>query len=219
MKTLLKGAALAALAIPAAAHAQATSIGVANLDQAVERSGAYTLAVSQIKTTYKAQIDAFDARSKVLNTEIQPLITAFQTAQRAPNANQQALQTQATQIQTRQQNAQRELQQLYLPIGRAQAYAEEQVVAKLDQALKAAMNAKRIGLVLQPQATVSYQPVADITNDIIGELNKLVPSVGIVPPANWQPGGQGQAPGAAPAVPVPGQPAAPQPPRPQPQGR
>jgi Skp family chaperone for outer membrane proteins len=218
MKKFLMGAALAALALPAAAHAQATSIAVANLDQAVERSNAYTLAVAQIKVTYKAQIDAFDARSKALNAEIAPLVTAFQTAQRAPNANQQALQTQAQTIQTRQQNAQRELGTLYQPIGRAQAYAEEQIVAKLDPALKAAMNAKRVGLVLQPQATVSYQPVADITNDIIAQLNTLVPNVGIVPPAGWNPGGQ-QAPGAAaPAPAVPGQPA-PQPPKPQPQGR
>jgi Skp family chaperone for outer membrane proteins len=211
MKTFLKAAALAAAIIPAAANAQATSVAVANLDQAVERSNAFVLAVNQIKTTYKAQIDAFDARSKALNAEMQPAVTAFQAAQKVPNANQQALQTQYTQLQTRQQAAQRELQGLYTPIGRAQAYAEEQVVAKLDPALKAAMNAKRVGLVLQPQATVSYQPVADITNDVIAQLNLLVTQVGIVPPQGWNPGGQQ---GAA----APGTPAG-QPPKPQPQGR
>jgi Skp family chaperone for outer membrane proteins len=212
---LLAAAPIAAVvALPTVASAQATSIGVANLEEAVQKSNAFVLAINQIKITYKAQIDAFEARSKALNTEIQPLVTAFQTAQRAPNANQAALQTQYTALQTRQQNANKELQTLYLPVGRAQAFAEEQIVAKLDPALKAAMTKKKVALVLQPNATVSYQPVADITTDIVAELNTAVPNVSITPPANWQPGGQqGQA--GAPAA--PGAPA--QPAKPQPQGR
>ncbi len=222
MKTLVKATLLAAASIaavsvaPIAAYAQAAGgVAVANLDQAVERSNAYVLAVNQIKTTYKPQIDAFDARSKALNAEIQPLAVAFDTARKQPNANQQALQTQLTQLQAKQQNAQRELQGLYAPIGRAQAFAEEQIVQKLDAALKAAMVTKRVALVVSPQATVSYQPAVDMTNDIIAELNKTVASVSITPPANWQPGGQqGQGAPAAPAGTVPAQP-----PRPQPQGR
>jgi Skp family chaperone for outer membrane proteins len=218
MKIAFKAAMLAAAslvavsALPSVASAQAAgSVAVANLDQAVERSNAYVLAVNQIKTTYKPQIDAFDARSKVLNAEIQPLATAFDAARRAPNPNQAALQTQLTQLQTKQQSSQAELQKLYLPIGRAQAYAEEQIVTKLDTALKAAMNKKKVALVLAPQATVSYQPSVDLTNDIIAELNTAVTQVGIVPPQGWQPGGQqGQGPAA---------PATAQPPKPQPQGR
>ena len=43
-------------------------------------------------------------------------------------------------------------------------------------------------LVLVPDATVSYGPGVDITSAVTAELNALVPSVGIVPPAGWQPG-------------------------------
>jgi Skp family chaperone for outer membrane proteins len=218
MKIALKAAMLAAASIvavavtPTVASAQAAGgIAVANLDQAVERSNAYVLAVNQIKTTYKPQIDAFDARSKVLNAELQPLAVAFDNARKVPNANQAALQTQLTQLQSKQQNAQRELQNMYLPIGRAQAYAEEQVVTKLDAAIKAAMIKKKVALVLAPQAAVSYQPSVDMTSDVVAELNIAVTQVGIVPPQGWQPGGQqGQgAPAAAPAQPA----------KPQPQGR
>jgi Skp family chaperone for outer membrane proteins len=185
---------VAAVSLPTAALAQAaTNVAVANVEEAVQRSGAFTAAVTQIKTTYKAQIDAFDARQKSLQAELQPLVTAFQTAQRAPNANQAALQTQANTIQTRQQAAQRELQTLALPFGRAQAYVEEQISAKLEAALKAAMVKRKVNLVLAPQAAISYQPTADITNDIVAELNTLVPTASIAVPANWQPGGaQGQ---------------------------
>jgi Skp family chaperone for outer membrane proteins len=196
-----------AASLPTTASAQAvTNVAVANVEEAVQRSGAFTAAVAQIKTTYKAQIDAFDARQKSLQAELQPLVTAFQTAQRAPNPNQAALQTQATTIQTRQQAAQRELQTLALPFGRAQAYVEEQISGKLEAALKAAMVKRKVSLVVAPQATISYQPAADITGDIVTELNAMVPSVSIAVPANWQPGGQGQ---AAPATTTP----------PKPQGR
>lgn len=205
---LLAAAPVAAFSmIPATASAQAVSnVGVANLEEAVQKSVAYTTAIAQIRTTYKPQIDAFEARSKVLNAEIQPLVTAFQTAQRAPNANQQALQTQAQNIQTRQQNAQRELATLFQPVSRAQAYVEEQIVAKLDPSLKAAMTKKRVTMVVRPEATISYQPTMDITADVTAELNTAIPSVSITPPANWQPGGQQQAPAGTPA---------PTPPRPQ----
>jgi Skp family chaperone for outer membrane proteins len=202
MKMLLKAALLAtapiALAAPTIVSAQATTnVGVANLDEAVQKSNAYVAAIAQIKTAMKPQIDQFEARSKVLNTEIQPLVTAFQTAQRAPNANQQALQTQAQQIQAKQQAAQQELQRLYLPVGRAQAYVEEQIVSKLEPALKTAMTKNRVGLVVRPEATISYQPATDITAAITAELNTAVPSVTITPPAGWQPAGQQQGAAAA----------------------
>ncbi len=213
MKTMTKSALLAALslgfaaAVPHVALAQAApvavsagDVAVANLNDAVEKSNAWVLAANQIKITYKAQIDAFEARSKALNADIQPLILAFQAAQRAPTPNQASLQAQATAIQAKQQAAQKELGGMYQNIGRAESYAQEQIASKLDQALKAAMVAKRVGIVLQPQATISYQPSRDITNDIVAQLNALVPSVGITPPANWQPGGQGGQPSAAPAA-------------------
>lgn len=194
------------MAMPVPAHAQATSIAVANIEQAVRTCNAFKVAVDQIKVTYKAQIDAFETRSKALQAELQPLVTAFQAAQNVPNPNQQTLQTQFNQIQAKRDAAQKELSPLYAPVARAQAYAEEQIAMKLDAAIKSAMTKKRVGLVVAPGATVSYQPAADITNDIIAELNTAVPSVGIVPPANWQPGQAGQ---QAPA----------QPQNPQPQGR
>jgi Skp family chaperone for outer membrane proteins len=212
---LLAAAPIAAVAVmPMAASAQVVSnVAVANLEDAVQKSNAFVLAINQIKITYKPQIDAFEARSKVLNGELAPLVTAFQAAQKAPNPVQSALQAQYTAIQTKQQNAQKELQGLSAPFGRAQAYAEEQIVAKLDPALKAAMVAKKVTLVVNPQAAVSYQPSADITMDVVTQINALITNVGIVPPAGWQPGGQGGA-ATAPA-PV----SAPSPTTPRPAGR
>jgi len=150
-----------------------------------------------MKTTYAAPIAAFDARSKVLQAELQPQIVAFQAAQKAPNANQAALQTQYTAIQQKQQAAQAELQRMSAPIARAQAYVEEQIGAKLDVAIKNAMTAKGVTLVVSPQAAISYAPSVDLTDSIVTELNKTVPSASITPPAGWTPGAQGGAANAA----------------------
>ncbi len=216
MKTIFKAALLAAapvLAMATPAQAQAVDgIAVADIQGAVQKSAAFITAMNQMKTTYATQITTFETRSKALQAEIAPLVTAFQAAQKS-NTPQATLQTQYNAIQTKQQAAQAELQRLSAPIARAQGYVEEQIGAKLDAAIKAAMIAKKVNLVLNPQATISYQPSVDITDAVVAELNRTVPAVGITPPAGWQPGGQGTAPAAAPA------PAAPKPTTPPPPGR
>ena len=206
MKTIFKAALLAAapvisLATPAQAQA-VDGIAVADIQGAVQKSAAFITAMNQMKTTYAAQITTFETRSKALQAEIAPLVTAFQAAQKA-NTPQATLQTQYTAIQQKQQSAQAELQRLSAPIARAQGYVEEQIGAKLDAAIKAAMVSKKVNLVLNPQATISYQPSVDITDAVVAELNRTVPTVSITPPAGWQPGGQGGAAAPAPAAPKP----------------
>ncbi len=210
MKTIIKAfalatapvAALALTAVPAAAQSK-SGIAVANLGQAVATTTAYATARTQMNTTYKPQIDAFNARKTALDTELKTKSDALQAALKAAN-NQPtpALQTQYEQLQQRSQQAQEELQRQGQPIALAQAYIEEQITAKLGDALKAAMAKTKTDLVLTPDATVSYGPAVDITAAVTTELNALVPSVGITPPAGWQPGRQGQ-PGSAPAAAAP----------------
>lgn len=211
MKILLKAAILAAtplaaaVALPVIAQAQAVSgVAVADLDEAVAKSNAYTTAVAQIKTTYAAQIAQADARAKALTAELQPLANAYQTAAKAPGANQAALQQQLQTLQARERAANAEVSKISEPVARARAYAQEQILLKLEAAVNSAMTKKRINVLLQPQAAIKALPAADITNDVMAELNATVPSVGITPPAGWQPGQAGQQGAAA---------------QPQPQGR
>jgi Skp family chaperone for outer membrane proteins len=211
IKTLAAGLALSTAIAAAPASAQVNSLGVANLDAAVQRSTAWTTAMTQMQTTYKATIDQLNTRETAIRAELKPLADKLQSDAKAPNPNQQSLQTQYTTLQQRQNAAQQELAKIGQPVARARAYVEEQIVAKLDDALRAAMTRKNVSLVVRPEAALSYQPAADITADVTTELNRLVPSVSITPPANWQPGGQqaaGQqpAPAATPAQPQQKQP-------------
>jgi Skp family chaperone for outer membrane proteins len=196
-----------ALASPTLVNAQATTAGgqgvaIADLDEAIGKSNAGVLATNQIQITYKANIDAAQARATALNTELGNLRAAIQNAQKAPTPNQAVIQQQVQAYQARETAAQQELGNLSRPFQLAQAYAREQIGAKLEQAARAAMTKKRVGLLLKPEASLLNAQGVDITNDVIAELNTLVPNVQIVPPANWQPGGAQGAPGAA-AVPQP----------------
>jgi Skp family chaperone for outer membrane proteins len=213
-KLMLLAATLAAPGafVAGSAAAQVSGIAVANPEQAVAASKAWTAARSQIQSTYKTQLDQANTRRTAIQAELQPLVTAYQTAARAPGASEASLRPQAQAIQTKQQAAQAELSRLTQPAQRAEAYAIEQISAKLSDAVQAAVRARNVTLLLRPEAALFAQPAADITSAITAELDKSVPSVGITPPANWQPGGQGQQGAAAPA-------AAPAAQRAQPQGR
>lgn len=208
MKLIFKAMALAAAstvslgltAMPAAAQSK-LGIAVADMNEAINKCNAAQTARSQMQTTYKATIDSFNARKTAIDAELKQKADALQAGLKAAGGKSTpALQTQYEGIQQRQQEAQAELQRLGQPLALANAYVEEQIGAKLNDALKSAMNKAKVDLVLNPEGTVSYQPAVDITDMVVAELNALVPSVGIVPPTGWKPGGQQQ--GAAPAAPA-----------------
>ncbi|SOB87843.1 periplasmic chaperone for outer membrane proteins Skp [Sphingomonas guangdongensis] len=206
-------AAAGTIALAAPASAQVNGIAVANPEAAVARSSAWTAAQSQIQTQYKTQLDQANARRTAIENELRPLYTAFETARAAPNANEAALRTQAQTIQTRQQAGEQELQRLTAPASRAQAYALEQIQRQIGAAVQAAVARKNVQMLLRPDAALFAQPATDITADITTELNRLVPSVSIAVPANWQPGQQQAGAAGAPAT-TPARPATTTPARP-----
>jgi len=189
-------AGVAMMAAPAAAQSK-LGVGVADLEAAVAKSAAFTNAMTAMQTTYKAQIDAFNARKTALDAELQTKATEIQNLQKQPGANAATLQPKIDAFQDRRGQIQQELNTLGRPIAMAQAYVEEQITAKLNDALKAAMTKRKVDLVLVPGATVSYQPAVDITSAVTAEINAMVPSAQIVPPAGWQPGQQKQPAAAA----------------------
>ena len=195
-KTLLLAAALMA---PGVAAAQVGGIAVADPEAAVANSRAWSAARTQIQTTYKTQLDQANARRQAISAELQPLVTAYQTAAAAPGATEASLRPQAQAIQTKEQAANNELARLTQPAQRAQAYALEQISAKLPDAVNAAVRAKNVSLLLRPNAALFANPAADVTSAITAELDRAVPTVSITPPANWQPGQQQQG-AAAPAA-------------------
>jgi Skp family chaperone for outer membrane proteins len=209
MKTIFKAAALGVASLSAIALSGAPAvaqskqgIAVVDVQRAVGTSAAYTTARTQMQTTYKPQIDQVTARKTAIEADLKAKGTALDAGLKAAGGKSTpALQAQYEAFQKAQQDGNAELQRISQPLALANAYVEEQIGAKLSDALKSAMTKAKVDLVLAPDATVSYQPTVDLTDEVVAELNTLVPSVGIQPPAGWRPGAQGQAPAAAPANP------------------
>lgn len=213
-------AARAPAATPAPAAVAASGpvvpgLAVADFEAVVANSAAYRAANTARQTTYKAQIDAYEARGKQLQDQLTPLAAKFEADRKAAKPDQASLQQQAQTIQELQQRGQAELQTIAQPIAYSQAYVAEQIEAKLDQAVKAAMAQRRISLVLTPQAIVAANNNAyNLNPAILTELDRLIPTASVVPPAGWEPrqireakAQQAQAGGGA----APARPAGPQP--------
>jgi Skp family chaperone for outer membrane proteins len=207
-KNILVAAALAVPAIIATAVPAQAQVAVASPEGAIAATTAWKAAAAQLQTTYATQIAQARTRSQAIQAEMAPMIQAFDTARKAPNANEATLRTQYAAIQAKEAAGNQEIQTLTAPYQRAQAYALEQLGAQMQPAVAAAAAKKKVAVVLRPNEVMFLAPASDITTDVTTELNRLIPTVSITPPANWQPGqqGQGAAPAPAPARPAPATP-------------
>src|SRR3546814_5732432 len=86
------------------------------------------------------------------------------------------------------QAAQEELGRIGAPVELALAYVEDQISVRMNEAVKAAMTARKIDLLLQPDAVLARENNVDITDAVVAELNKILPNVTITPPAGYKPG-------------------------------
>lgn len=221
MKKILVASALAIATlsvspmIAAPAFAQAKGVAVADVRAAAARSNAFTVASGQIETTYKAQIDQQNSRAQTLQAEVNVLIAKFNEESKKTPQNQTALQAAAKAVQDKRQAAQTELGQIGAPVELAIAYVEDQISIRMNEAIKAAMTAKKVDLLLNPDAVLARENNVDITDAVVTELNRILPNVSIAVPAGYQPGQLVQqrnqqlmdaaraAQGAAPAAPAP----------------
>jgi Skp family chaperone for outer membrane proteins len=222
---LVLGASQALLAAPPAPAAATSSgpvvpgLAVASIDAVIANSNAFKVAQQQRPVTYKAQLDAANARRAQLEAQLKPLVDKFQRDRAAPTANtpvgQASLQQQAAALQKIQESGQAELQNLVQPVAMSEAYVLEQINEKLNAAVQAAMTKKGITLVLNPQATIATTNAYNLNQAILDELNTQIPAAQLVPPTGWEPrevreqraaqaaqqGGQPAAPAPRPAVP------------------
>lgn len=184
-------AAAAAPAAPAAASSATgnivAGIAVANLEAAVANTDAYRLAAQQRPVTYKTNFDNAKSRGAALDAQLKPLIDKFNADRAAAKPNVPALQQQAQTIQQLQERGKEEIQQILMPPALSEAYVREQIEDKLDGAVQKAMEKRRVSLLLQPGTVIARANAYELTNEIVTELNVLIPNAQIVPPQGWMP--------------------------------
>ncbi len=189
-KTCASAIAVASVALLAGtASAQTAGIATAQADAAIFSAKAFDAANQQISTTYKAQLDQAAAAQTALNTQLRTLLDTNKDGQisQAEAAAAEGNGAVANQVRAAQAKAQPAIEAAQGPAIKAQAYALEQIVNKYDPALRAVVAAKKISIVLAPNAIQFAPPATDVTRDIIAEIDRTTPSVPIAPPANWQP--------------------------------
>lgn len=235
MKTRYASALLAGIAIAAATPAFAAKddkapaaaagpvvvagVAIANPPAVVAASNAYQVSQQQRPVTYKPQIDQANARKAQIEAQLKPLIDKLQADSKVANPNRAALQAQYEQIQQIEQAGQAEIQKILEPLNLSQQYVLEQIGDKLDAATQVAMDKKKITLVLDSQSIIKAGQVYNLNQDILNELNVLIPSAQLVPPAGWMPRAQREQQAQAQAAQQPTAPAAGQPAKKAPEGR
>lgn len=191
---LFAGVALATVA-PMTASAQSagtvvSGIAIANPPAVVAASEAYKISQQQRPVTYKPQIDQANVRKGQIEAQLRPLIAKLEADSKAASPNRAALQAQYEQIQQIQQAGEAEIQKILEPLNLSQQYVLEQIGDKLDGATQAAMDKKKVSVVLDSQAVIKAGQTYNLNQDILTELNKVIPSASLVPPAGWLPRAQ-----------------------------
>jgi Skp family chaperone for outer membrane proteins len=175
------GAIAAAAFAPLPAAAQVAGIATTSPEIVIARAAARNTAYQQIGTTYAAQI----AQINTLRGEIQTLAKSLDTNNdnQLSDAERAAKPAVMTQIQQKEQ----QVNTAATPITVAQAYVIDQLAREYDAARQQVVTAKRIQIMLSPDAIQWAPPAVDVTSDIVTALNTRKPTVTTAVPAGWQP--------------------------------
>jgi Skp family chaperone for outer membrane proteins len=176
---------LSATAISVPAMAQVSGIATAQTAVAIARSKALGTAYQQIGAQYASAVQQMQAKRQEINNINVQLDTNKdkELTQAELDAAVKAKNPLLTQLDAKQQ----EINTLQEPIILAQLYAVEQVALKYDAAQQAVIAAKKISVILTPDAFVWAPEAVDVTPAITAELDKAIPAASITPPAGWRP--------------------------------
>jgi Skp family chaperone for outer membrane proteins len=186
--TAIVAALLSATAIAVPATAQVSGIATAETSVAIARSKALGTAYQQIGTQYAPVVQQMQTKRQEINNINTQLDTnkdkeltqaEFDAAINAKNP-----------LLAQLDEKQKEINTLQEPIILAQLYAVEQVAVKYEAAQQAVVAAKKISVILAPDAFVWAPEAVDVTSAITAELDKAIPAASITPPAGYRPSRQ-----------------------------
>jgi Skp family chaperone for outer membrane proteins len=180
-KTLAAALFATAAVAPLPAAAQVAGIATTSPEIVIARATARATGYQQIQTTYATQIQQIGT----VRQETQTLIRSLDTNNdgQLTDAERDAKPAVVTQIQQKEQ----QINTLATPITLAQAYVLDQIAREFEAARQQVITAKRIQIMLSPDAIQYAPPAIDVTNDIVTALNTRKPTVTTAVPAGWQP--------------------------------
>lgn len=176
-------AALGATAfLPAAAQAQrapAAVVVVIDTDRIGRECTACRAAATQLQT----QENSLRSRAQTLQQQLAPEGQTLEReigalAGKQPSA---ALQQRITAFQNKQRSAQQELATGQRNLASTQANVNQQISARLATIIQTVAQQRGANLALAKDATVYAGPAVDVTNEVLAQLNRQLPSVSVTP--------------------------------------
>jgi outer membrane protein len=199
MNKFALGAAAAALSLGMSGTAlaqrnnNAASILIVDTDRVVTECTACRAAQAALQTQLQQAQQFAQQLAQPLQTEGQ----AIETAVRALNGKpaDAALQQRATAFQTRQNQANQQINQREQSIRSTQAHVNQQIGERLIPIIESVRASRRATIVLSKGSTLASDNAVDVTQDVLAQLNQQLPSVSITPmPQQQAPAGQTQQP-------------------------
>lgn len=175
-------AASIAFAAPAAAQVQGP-IATVDMTNVIVASNARAAAYNQVPTTYATQIEA----ERTKTAELQEIYKIFDKNKDNQIDDAELAAAQKLPQYPRAQALEQEISQLSAQVEAGLMFAVEQIMGQMRPAIEQAAKQKKVEIVLQPSAVVFAPTTIDITQDVINALNARLPTVTVVPPADWQP--------------------------------
>jgi Skp family chaperone for outer membrane proteins len=185
-KSLLSGLLVATTALVAvpAAQAQVAGIGTADELAVIMSSNAFRNGFQQINTQFGANLTTIDTRANEVQQLQQQLATQFDANkdQQLSPEEQQKMQASNSPLIGQIQAKQQEMETLEAPIRAAQIFVVDTLDKNYQQALKDTVAAKKVNVVLSPDAVQWAPPAISLNEALKTRLDQLTPTVNITAP-------------------------------------
>lgn len=184
MKKIAIAALAAAIVTPSFASAQSVPnpvIIVVDSNKAGAECNACKTALSQLQQQAQGLQTLRQQLAAPLQTEGQQLQTSVDALKgKQPDA---ALQAKIIAFQRKQDQAEQQVQTRAQTFERNRAYVLQQIRTRIAPAIEAVQARRKANLVLDASATARFSPALDVTNDVVAELNRTLPSIATTAPA------------------------------------
>jgi outer membrane protein len=189
MKKIVFGAAIAAATLASPALAQRTApavIAVVDTGRIYSDCTACRAASGQLQSLIQQGQTRSQQLSQTIQGEVQSLQAEANRVQAMPagaakTAAQTSVQTRANALQSRQDQANQELQRLEQNLQSTRANVSRQINERLNPIYTTVMNAHGANLLVDTDATLAHTPGLDVTTEVLNALNAALPSVSVTP--------------------------------------
>ena len=184
MNKFLIGSALAALSLAVPATAPAQKIGgavvaVVDTDRISRECTACRAATAQMTTQENTLRTRAQALQQQLTTQGQPLETAVAALNgKAPDA---ALQARINAFNTQERSAQQEIANGQRNLQSTQLHVNQQIGRQLIPIVQSVAQARGANVAIPRAGALWAAPAIDITNEVLAQLNRNLPSVSVTP--------------------------------------